>query len=116
MSSLVSGIAIAGSATVAHVIPGASDFSTMRIWIKNTGSVALTAAKIQGSMDEGVTYEDIAVGGVPLATLASLAAAASISMYLDSNLLLYDTLRVLLTCGSSTTVSIRINMSGVYIS
>lgn len=99
-------VAVGNSATTVLDMQNSGDIRAMRIYIKNTGSAALTAAVLQGSMD-GVSYENIDATAFT-AKFGTLAGAAVGTIFEAETGLRFPYLRIALTCGTSTTVNVKV--------
>lgn len=87
-------------------ITDAKDFRVARLYVKNTGAAALTAAKVQGSMD-GTNYEDLDAANVTT-KFGTLAAGSAATLFIAETNLRFTHLRLLLTTGTTTTVTVKL--------
>lgn len=99
-------VAVANTATTVIDMQNSSDIRAMRIYIKNTGSAALNAAVLQGSMD-GSSYENIDATAFT-AKFGTLAGGAVGTIFEAESGLRFPYLRIALTCGTSTTVNVKV--------
>lgn len=92
---------VGSTATQVWLIQNAHVFNSINIILKNTGSVALTVAVLQGSFD-GSSWITIDASGITTA-FGTLAAGASANKFETD--LMFPHLQLLLTCGTSTTIN-----------
>ena len=100
-------VAVGNSATLALTMRNAEQIRGFRLWIKNTGAAALSAAALEGSFDDGTTWIAIDAAAVTTA-FGTLGAGAASHILEETNIHNWPLMRITLTCGTSTTVQIRV--------
>ena len=99
-------VAVGGTATTVLEMQNASDIRALRIYIKNVGAAALSAALLQGSMD-GASYENLDATAFT-SKFGTLAASAVGTIFEAETNLRFPYLRIVLTSGTSTIVNLKI--------
>ena len=101
-------VLVGAAPAVVFAITDTVILKSMRIYIRNSGGAALTAAVLEGSNDKGVSWVTIDGSGITTA-FASLASLGAASIFEDN--LYYDSIRLTLTSTAGTKIVVNLTLN-----